>query len=262
MPAIPKAVAAPELMPWVRWVQDTVTRLIQDAERKAQTDQNTNASQNSTMTMLVEKLGNVQSIMASIGSSLTLDASQIVSGTIAIARIPTLDATQIVSGTLSRPVNTTGSLTSTGDVTSAGYGTFNQAWNYNVSAITRQAVWMDSSGKLGQTASSERFKKDIQAWSPEEQAVLAMQLVRFHWRPEVGDDQHWEHGLIAEDLHDLGLTWLVGYEEDGVTPRTVHYDRIALAMLPVVQRLSDTVQSHTDRLNDLAGQISRLEARQ
>lgn len=263
MPEIPKPVAAPEFMPWVRWAQSAITSLIDDAQRKTQSDANTNASQNSTMNMLVEKLGTVQSIMDTIGSSLTIDASQVVSGAFAIARIPNLDASKITTGTLGVGVNTGsgisgGSLSTTGDVTANGYGTFNQAWNYNVSAVTRQAVWMDASGKLGQTTSSERFKKDIESWSPEEQAVLALQLVRFHWR-EKGADGHWEYGLIAERLDELGLDWLVLYEEDGVTPRAVHYDRLALALLPVIQGLAAERDSTNARLMEIEARLSELE---
>jgi hypothetical protein len=248
MPEIPKPVAAPELMPWVRWAQESIVDLVRNAERKALSDANANSSQNSTMSMLVEKLGDVQNIMATIGTSLTLDASQTVSGTFSTARIPNLDANKITSGTITNPVNTSG------DVTAAGNGTFNAAWNYDVSAVTRRAVWMDSAGRMGQTASSERFKKDIQAWTPAEQAVLAMRLVRFHWRKSVGDDKHWEYGVIAEQLHDLGLTWLVSYEDDGVTPHSVHYDRIALALMPLVQ-------SHNARIEQIEARLAELEGK-
>lgn len=263
MPEIPKPVASPDLMPWIRWAQGAITGLTDDALRKAQSDANTNASQNSTMTMLVEKLGTVQSIMDTIGSSLTIDAGQVVSGTFLDARIPALDAAKITTGTVTRPVSTSGSVTAggfstTGDVTANGYGTFNQAWNYNVSAVSRQAVWMDSSGKLGQTASTERFKKDIESWTPQEQAVLALQLVRFHWKPEYGDSDHWEYGLIAERLHELGLTWLVAYEEDG-TPRAIHYDRLALALLPVIQGLAADRDATNARLVEIEARLTELE---
>ncbi len=43
-----------------------------------------------------------------------------------------------------------------------------------------------------------------------------------------------EIGLIAEDLHVAGLEWLVFYDGDGL-PEGIHYERIALALLPVLQ---------------------------
>jgi hypothetical protein len=82
--------------------------------------------------------------------------------------------------------------------------------------------------------SSRRFKKDIAALSPDKQAILAMQLVQFRYRVAVDEDQSLQVGLIAEDLHDLGLEWLVEYDDEG-RPSGVRYFRIALALLPIVQ---------------------------
>lgn len=98
-------------------------------------------------------------------------------------------------------------------------------------------AYLGADGRLAVGASSRRFKKEIASWAPDVQAVLAMQVVKFRYRASF--DGHGngpaEVGLIAEDLHELGLTWLVFYDEDGTTPRGVHYDKIALALLGVVQ---------------------------
>lgn len=96
-------------------------------------------------------------------------------------------------------------------------------------------------GRLSRGASSRRYKKDIQALSIDKQAVLALTLVTYHYRAFVFDaddplrsDPPLEVGLIAEDLHDAGLGWLVAYDNEG-RPDSIRYDRIALALLPVVQ---------------------------
>jgi hypothetical protein len=101
-------------------------------------------------------------------------------------------------------------------------------------------LYVRADGVIGVSSSSRRFKKEIKAWTPDEQAVLAMEVVQFRWKSD-----HWtgtgpspvEVGLIAEDLHDLGLTWLVFYDDDGVTPRGIHYEKIALSLIPMVQNL-------------------------
>lgn len=96
-------------------------------------------------------------------------------------------------------------------------------------------------GRVSRGASSRRYKKDIAAWSADKQAVLAMQVVSFHYRAALfaaddplRTDPPLEVGLIAEDLHDLGLTWLVAYDDQG-RPDNIRYERIALALLPVIQ---------------------------
>lgn len=253
MPVNPEPVGAPDQMKFLRWVKSTLESIIADAQRKEQTDSNINSTQNATMTMLVNRLGDVTAGINDIIADAVFDGSQITTGTVDAARLDDIDASKIVSGTLTRPVDTTG------DILANGHGEFNAAWNYDVSAVTRRAVWMDAAGRMGHTSSSERFKKDIQAWSPSEQAVLAMELVRFHWREEYGSDKHWEYGVVAEQLHDLGLNWLVSYEEDGVTPHSVHYERMSLALLPFVQDLVRFKADTLDRLDALEQKVSDLE---
>lgn len=255
MPTIPEPVGSPEQLVFLRWVRDTLNSITKDTARQLATDSNTNASQNSTMNMLVQRLGAVQESINGMIALATFSGNQITSGTVAAAYLADIDASKVVSGTLTRPVN------ASGDVTASGHGTFNAAWNYDVSAVTRRAVWMDAAGRMGQTVSSERFKKDIETWSPEEQAILALRLVRFHWKPEIGDDDHWEYGVIAEELDALGLTWLVSYEEDGVTPHSVHYDRLALALMPLIQSSATKVQDLEQQLLDTTDRLEAIEAR-
>jgi hypothetical protein len=96
------------------------------------------------------------------------------------------------------------------------------------------AAGIGPDGRIAVSASSRRFKKDIRSWSPDRQAVLAMQMVTFRYKVAVDADSPRDYGLIAEDLDALGLTWLVFYDDEG-RPQGVHYDKIALALLPVVQ---------------------------
>ncbi|KZE91174.1 tail fiber domain-containing protein [Microbacterium sp. TNHR37B] len=106
-------------------------------------------------------------------------------------------------------------------------------------------VYVKSDGTLGWVSSSRRYKKNIRDWTPDRQAVLAMQLVEFQYKVAVDTDRTGaiEHGLIAEQLDELGLEWLVDYGTDG-QPEGVRYDRISLALLSVIQ-------DHETRLTNL-----------
>ena len=115
------------------------------------------------------------------------------------------------------------------------------------------AVYRDGSGRLGVSPSTRRAKKNIAAWKPDLQALLALQVVTFHYRASLFDEGDpartappLEVGLIAEDLAALGLHWLVYLDEDGL-PAGVHYERLALALVPLVQ--------------DHEARLSALEAR-
>lgn len=117
------------------------------------------------------------------------------------------------------------------------------------------SAYINGDGRISGGASSRRFKKEIKAWSPSQQAVLAMQLVTFRYKAAIYDGPGQapvEVGLIAEDLVDLGLDWLVFYDDEG-RPQGIHYERIALALLPVIQDLATTQQDHESRLSKLEG---------
>ncbi|CAI9386092.1 tail fiber domain-containing protein [Microbacterium sp. T2.11-28] len=97
-------------------------------------------------------------------------------------------------------------------------------------------LYVSSTGELGWVSSSRRYKKNIKDWTPDRQALLAMRLVEFQYKVAVDTQRTGaiEHGLIAEELDELGLDWLVDYAADG-TPEGVRYDRLSLALLSVVQ---------------------------
>lgn len=144
---------------------------------------------------------------------------------------------------------TTGSMTASGSVTagsvsSTGTGTFDAgvtsvgAYSNNITGVgSYRAQWVGINGSMGYVPSSRRFKQDIAAMSINEQAVLAMQIVAFRYIAAVenlGEGAPVEVGVIAEQVHELGLTWLVDYDEDG-KPFGVKAERLAFALLPVMQ---------------------------
>jgi hypothetical protein len=112
------------------------------------------------------------------------------------------------------------------------------------------AAYLNSDGRIGAAPSSRRFKKEIKSWSPEKQAVLALRLVSFRYNAATYGNAHApkEVGVIAEELVELGLDWLTYKNDEGIVSG-VHYERIALALLPVIQ-------DHETRLLALEAQES------
>jgi hypothetical protein len=112
-------------------------------------------------------------------------------------------------------------------------------------------VSVDSSGVYGYVPSSRQFKQDIEPAAVTVDQVLALQLVLFRYIKEVeekGDLAEIEWGLIAEDVDALGLDWLVDYDGEG-KPFGLKYDRLALALLPVVQDQEARLKNIEQRLS-------------
>lgn len=127
--------------------------------------------------------------------------------------------------------------------------------NASIATSGWTTAYINGDGRISRGASSRRFKKNIQEYSADQQAVLAMQLVTYQYRAELFDKDDplrtappVEVGLIAEDLDYLGLQWLVVYDAEG-RPDGIHYERIALALLPIVQ-------SHDARLTALEAALT------
>lgn len=111
-----------------------------------------------------------------------------------------------------------------------------------------RVAYLGSTGLLGWVSSSRRYKQDIASAPIDVQAVLAMDVVTFRY---IEGDGTIQHGLIAEDLDALGLTWLVDYGENGDTPQGVRYDLLALALLPAIQSAHtrlDAIETHLDAI--------------
>lgn len=126
----------------------------------------------------------------------------------------------------------------------------------------RRAVWMTDANafpvELGHTASSERFKQDIEPFDITDEQVLALQPVLYRYIEQVdlhGDNAPIDFGLIAERLEDAGLHFLVFYDPDpeggDPIPAGIHYERAFVALVPAIQRLLTRTAAVEARLDAL-----------
>jgi hypothetical protein len=153
-------------------------------------------------------------------------------------------------GNISTPATVSGgTVTSTGDVTAAGNviangsGVFpaglSSAGAYNNLLTSGYRVSYVSAAAYGYVPSSRQFKRDIVTADLSEESWLALRLVNFRYIAavdEFGDEAAVEIGLIAEEVHSLGLHWLVDYDEEG-KPFGVKYDKLALLLVPAFQSI-------------------------
>jgi hypothetical protein len=189
-----------------------------------------------------------------------IDAAKITTGTLPSAQLPTIPTANLGQGnwnmgvatltttyvTASQAVtcadfNASASVTATSSL--YGPGTYNQT-------NSGRAVYIASNGLFGIGASSERFKENIEDAQIDSAAVLNVKVRNFTYKPDFSDDQSVQIGVIAEELVALGLSEFVFFDADGV-PDGVAYERLALALIPVVQQQAARLDSVEDRLSKL-----------
>jgi hypothetical protein len=146
---------------------------------------------------------------------------------------------------------TTGTITASGTLNVAGAAYFPEAYA-NPVTVAYFAAYLNGDNRLGRTVSSRRYKRDIKTWTPDVQALFAARLVTYRQKTavqEIGGDAPVEWGLIAEELLELGLDWLV-ITVDG-KPEGIAYEKIGAALLPLVQAQQSAITNLDERLTRL-----------
>jgi hypothetical protein len=117
------------------------------------------------------------------------------------------------------------------------------------STVTGSAVYVTSSGQLGTTSSSARYKDDIRDIGDESGVLMSLRPVSFRYKPEVDASGAVQYGLIAEEVAEQAPE-LVIYDDQG-RPQTVRYNLVNAMLLNEVQRQQRDVEALTDRLAEL-----------
>ena len=131
-------------------------------------------------------------------------------------------------------------------------------------------VRVSGSGILYMQTSARRYKSDIaplvgefDSYEDFEQRLLSIEPKTWIDKSEAEEraaaiengnvpDQLVRHvGAIAEDFHDAGLSRFVTYDSEGQV-NGLSYDRVGVALIPVVARLRDRVVALESALADLS----------
>jgi hypothetical protein len=108
---------------------------------------------------------------------------------------------------------------------------------YNLTTANAANVYVDSDGILRRSTSSLRYKSDVTDATHGLAEVLKLRSVNYKTKTD-GDRVF--GGLIAEEVHDAGLTEFVAYDKDG-QPDAIHYGNMVALLVKAVQELTARV---------------------
>ncbi len=123
-------------------------------------------------------------------------------------------------------------ITSGGNV---GIGTAAPGSRLSVSGLSESAgtnLVIDGNGNIFKASSSERYKENIENFSPDWTKILSLRPVFFQYRATGVKDI----GYLAEDLDREELDDLVIYDKEG-RPEAIKYDRISLYLIEAIKSL-------------------------
>jgi hypothetical protein len=109
------------------------------------------------------------------------------------------------------------------------------------------AVLVDSNGQLGTTASSERFKEDIQDMGDASSDLLSLRPVTFRYKQAYKDGSTpRDYGLIAEEVAQIYPELVVRGKDRQI--QTVQYQKLTPMLLNELQKQAEQIHSLDDRL--------------
>ena len=108
---------------------------------------------------------------------------------------------------------------------------------YNLTTASAANVFVDSSGFLYRSTSSLRYKTNVANATHGLADVLKLRSVIYKGK---NDSDTVFGGLIAEEVHDAGLTEFVAYDKEG-RPDALHYGNMVALLVKAVQELSAKV---------------------
>jgi hypothetical protein len=127
---------------------------------------------------------------------------------------------------------------------------------YNDAVSGRTVLVGSAASTLGTSASSRRFKENIRPALFDVADVYGLQPVLFDYKDTVNaesdDFKYNQFGLIAEDVADTSLSFLVDNDSGGL-PRHIRYELLAVALV-------EALKQQNQRIIDLETRITALES--
>jgi hypothetical protein len=120
---------------------------------------------------------------------------------------------------------------------------------YNLTTASAANVWVGANGELRRSTSSAKYKTDIIAAEHGLAELLQLRPVTYKG---INDGDKAFGGLIAEEVHDAGLTEFVQYAEDG-TPDALAYGNMVSLCIKAIQEQQVVI-------SELQAKVAALES--
>jgi hypothetical protein len=120
------------------------------------------------------------------------------------------------------------------------------------------AVFINSSGKLGTTTSSKRFKEEIKPMDKTSEILFALKPVTFRYKEEIDPQGIPQFGLVAEDVEKVNPDLVVRDKEGKVN--TVRYEQINAMLLNEFLKEHKKVEEQQAAIRRLKSNATKQDA--
>jgi len=118
--------------------------------------------------------------------------------------------------------------------------------------LTWDGSWVRREG------SSRRFKKNIKKSNFDFHKVLDLEIVEYEMKEEYGTQGYTHFGVIAEDVEELGLSYLVNQDKDGV-PDGFKYKKLAIFQHEIIKENYNKIHELEAELAEIKEMIQNLK---
>jgi hypothetical protein len=119
-------------------------------------------------------------------------------------------------------------------------------------------VIVDTTGHLGTTTSSARFKDGIKPMDKASEAILALKPVTFRYKHNLDPDGIPQFGLVAEDVEKVNAA-LVARDEQG-KPYTVRYEAVNAMLLNEFLKARRQIDAQQKQIEALTAGLLKVTA--
>jgi hypothetical protein len=130
---------------------------------------------------------------------------------------------------------------------------------YNNTTGSAANTFVNTDGTLLRSTSSLKYKKDIADATHGLTDLLKLRSVTYKGKNEA-DGEKTFGGLIAEEVHDVGLTEFVHYSTDG-SPDALNYGNMVALCVKAIQELKAINDTQDETITALTARIVAIESK-
>jgi trimeric autotransporter adhesin len=130
---------------------------------------------------------------------------------------------------------------------------------FDATSASGIGVFVNSSGQLGTTTSSLRFKEKIEPMNQNSEALFALKPVTFRYKKEIDQVGIRQFGLVAEEVEKLNPD-LVVRDKEG-KPYSVRYDQINAMLLNEFLKEHNAFLEERSKVQQLEAALEAVNAR-